>query len=113
MAIFLTVGVLEVLTNDLPFGWGLLQLFVMQMGIGALLGLAGGWLAVRLINVIRLEATGLYPVLIAACGLLTFGVAANLGGSGFLAIFVAGGGLGESPLVFQRHACMLHAGPPG
>src|SRR5690625_5748542 len=53
MAIFLTVGVLEVLTNDLPFGWGLLQLFVMQMGIGALLGLAGGWLAVRLINVIR------------------------------------------------------------
>ena len=110
MAIFLTVGVLEVLTNDLPFGWGLLQLFVMQMGIGALLGLAGGWLAVRLINVIRLEATGLYPVLIAACGLLTFGVAANLGGSGFLAIFVAGVVIGNSHFVFQRNAFMFHDG---
>src|SRR5690625_7811676 len=83
------------------------------MGIGALLGLAGGWLAVRLINVIRLEATGLYPVLIAACGLLTFGVAANLGGSGFLAIFVAGVGIGHSQFFFSRNAFLFHDGLRG
>src|SRR5690606_36562940 len=43
MAIFLTVGLLEVLVNRMPFGLGLLKLFVMQMGIGALVGLSVGW----------------------------------------------------------------------
>ncbi len=31
MAIFLTVGLLEVLVNSMPLGWGLLQMFLMQM----------------------------------------------------------------------------------
>ena len=84
MAIFLTVGLLEVLMNDLPFGIGLVQMFALQMGVGVAVGLAVGWVAVRVINRIHLLATGLYPVLVAAFGLLAFGVAANLQGSGFL-----------------------------
>src|SRR5690606_34801450 len=87
MAIFLTVGLLEVLVNDMPFGLGLLQLFVMQMGLGAVVGLLVGWVSVRVINRIQLVASGLYPVMVASCGLLAFGIAANLGGSGFLAVF--------------------------
>src|SRR5690606_34959638 len=39
MAIFLTVGLLEVLVNDMEPGIELLRLFVMQMGIGAVVGL--------------------------------------------------------------------------
>src|SRR5690554_2755765 len=35
MAIFLTIGLLEVIVNDMPFGLGLLQMFFLQMGIGA------------------------------------------------------------------------------
>lgn len=35
MAIFLTIGMLEVLVNDLMPGAGLLMLFVQQMGVGA------------------------------------------------------------------------------
>lgn len=110
MAIFLTVGLLEVVVNDLPLGMGLLELFALQMGVGAAVGLSIGWLSVKLINVIRLEATGLYPVMIAACGLLAFGVAANLGGSGFLAIFLAGVVIGNSRFAFQRSAFMFHDG---
>ncbi|WP_029888516.1 potassium/proton antiporter [Polycyclovorans algicola] len=110
MAIFLTVGLLEVLMNDLPFGLGLLQLFVMQMGVGAAVGLGVGWLSVRLINRIQLVASGLYPVLVAACGLLAFGIAANLGGSGFLAIFIAGVFVGNSRFVFQRSTFLFHDG---
>jgi len=102
MAIFLTVGLLEVLVNSMPLGWGLLQMFLMQMGIGALVGLGVGWSILRLLSRIKLVATGLYPVLVAAGGLLAYGVSANLGGSGFLAIFVAGVMIGNQKFVFQR-----------
>ncbi len=110
MAIFLTVGLLEILVNDMEIGVGLLKLFVMQMGIGALAGVGVGWLAVHLINRVNLIASGLYPVTIAACGLLAFGLAANLNGSGFLAIFLTGVFIGNSRFVFQRSTLLFHDG---
>lgn len=110
MAIFLTVGLLEVIVNDVPFGLGLLTLFVQQMGVGATIGLAVGWAAVKVINRIHLQASGMYPVLVTACGLLAFGLAANLGGSGFLAIFIAGVVVGNSRFVFKRGVFLFHDG---
>lgn len=110
MAIFLTVGLLEILLNDMAFGVDLLQLFVMQMGIGAIVGLVVGWVSVHVINRIHLGAAGLYPVMVAACGLLAFGIAANFGGSGFLAIFIAGVIVGNSRFVFQRSTFLFHDG---
>lgn len=110
MAIFLTVGLLEILVNDMPFGIGLLQMFVMQMGLGAIVGLSVGWLSIKVINIIHLAAPGLYPVTVTAFGLLAFGVAANLGGSGFLAIFIAGVIIGNMPFVFQRSTFLFHDG---
>ena len=101
MAILLTVGFLEMLTGQMEPGMGMLRLFVEQMGIGAVTGLGAGWAAVRLINRIDLATPGLYPVLAAACGLTAFGAAALLGGSGFLAIYLAGIVLGNSRLVYQ------------
>ncbi|MCU8042852.1 MULTISPECIES: potassium/proton antiporter [unclassified Shewanella] len=110
MAIFLTVGLLEVMVKGLEPGTGLLMLFIQQMGIGSAVGLAAGWLSVRIINRIHLTTSGLYPVMVAAFGLLSFGVAANLGGSGFLAIFIAGVVIGNSRFVFQRSTFLFHDG---
>ncbi len=110
MAIFLTVGLLEVLVNGMQPGVGLLELFVMQMGVGAVVGLGIGWLSVKLINRIHLVASGLYPVLVAACGFLSFGVSANLGGSGFLAIFLTGVFIGNHRIAFQRSTFLFHDG---
>lgn len=110
MAIFLTVGLLEVMVKGLEPGTGLLMLFIQQMGIGSAVGLAVGWLSVRIINRIHLTTSGLYPVMVAAFGLLSFGVAANLGGSGFLAIFIAGVVIGNSRFVFQRSTFLFHDG---
>lgn len=110
MAIFLTVGLLEVLVNDLPLGFGLLQMFGMQMGIGAAVGIGIGYATVGIINRAHLQATGMYPVLVAACGLLAFGLAANLGGSGFLAVFIAGVIVGNSRFAFQRSTLFFHDG---
>jgi cell volume regulation protein A len=108
MAIFLTVGCIEVLKGRMDFGPALLLLFVKQMAIGGLVGLALGFVAARAVNRINLDAAGLYPVLVSAFGLLTFGLAAWLGGSGFLAVYLAGIVLGNSRLVFQRGILLFH-----
>lgn len=110
MAIFLTVGVLEMLMGRMEPGPQMLGLFGMQMGVGLLTGVAAGWLAVRLINWIKLDSGGLYPVLTGVCGLLAFGLAAVLGGSGFLAVYVAGIWIGNSRFVFQRGSLLFHDG---
>lgn len=110
MAIFLTVGLLEVMVKGLEPGTGLLLLFVQQIGIGSCVGLACGLLSVRIINRINLTTSGLYPVMVTALGLLSFGIAANLGGSGFLAIFITGVVIGNSRFVFQRSTFLFHDG---
>jgi len=102
MAIFLTIGLLEVLLGRMTLGPDLLWLFAAQMGIGAVAGLGVGWIAVHVINRINLDTAGLYPVLTGACGLLAFGAAAITGGSGFLAIYLAGIVIGNSRVVFRR-----------
>ena len=102
MAIFLTIGLVEVLAARIEPGWALLELFLLQMGVGAAAGVGVGWVAVRVINRINLGAAGLYPVLAGACGFVAFGLAATLGGSGFLAIYLAGIVVGNSRIVFQR-----------
>ena len=110
MAIFMTVGIIQVLTGETPLGPGLLLLFAKQMGVGLGVGFAVGKLSVKLINRINLAAAGLYPVLTAACGVLAFGLAAMLHGSGFLAVYVAGIVLGNSKLVFRRGTLLFHDG---
>lgn len=110
MAIFLTVGLLEVLVNNMQPGTGLLKLFILQMGLGGLVGLGVGWVSVKLINRIHLVASGLYPVMVAACGFLSFGISANLGGSGFLAIFLTGVFIGNHRIAFQRSTFLFHDG---
>jgi potassium/hydrogen antiporter len=66
------------------------------------LGLAFGRAAVLLVNRLRLEYEGLYPVVLIAVVLAVFGVADLLHGSGFLAVYIAGLVLGNARLVHQR-----------
>lgn len=108
MAIFLTVGMLQVLLGRMEIGVDLLWLFILQMGVGAAAGIAVGRGAVWAVNRINLDAAGLYPVLVSAFGLLAYGLAASLQGSGFLAVYVAGIVLGNSRLVFQRGVLLFH-----
>lgn len=108
MAIFLTVGLLGVITGTAGSAGALGLLFVLQFGVGALAGLGVGRLAAWTINRINLDAAGLYPILAAAFGVLAFGLAAVLGGSGFLAVYLAGIVLGNSELVFRRGIALFH-----
>jgi potassium/hydrogen antiporter len=100
MAIFLTVTLIDVLSNaqgEGASGFGFVVSLIQQFGLGVLLGGAGGWLLLQLINRTTL-ANGLYPLLAVSGGLLLFSVTAGLGGSGFLAIYLCGVVLGNKPL---------------
>lgn len=108
MAIFLTVGCIELLLGNVTFGPGLLKLFALQMLIGTALGFLGGYGTVWIVNRIELGTTGMYPVLVSACGLLIYGVTARLGGSGFLAVFLAGVVIGNRRLSFQQGIRRFH-----
>jgi cell volume regulation protein A len=108
MAIFLTIGCIEILMGRLSIGPDLIWLFVKQMAVGALAGVAVGYAAIRIVNAINLDAAGVYPVLVTAFGLLAFGLAVIFGGSGFLAIYLAGIVIGNGRLVFQRGILLFH-----
>lgn len=99
MAIFLTVLFIEMIVADRS--QGLLTAFVygfgLQMGLGLLCGIVGGHLIVEIVNRVRLEEA-LNPILVMACALCVFALTAKLGGSGFLAIYVAGVVAGNRPL---------------
>ncbi|HXV26217.1 MAG TPA: potassium/proton antiporter [Alphaproteobacteria bacterium] len=96
IAIFLTVLFTEYLIAAEGPGIGEVVLrLVLQMGGGAIIGVAGGYLLTRLINRISLAA-GLYPILALSLALVIFGGALAVGASGFLAVYVAGVVLGNS-----------------
>jgi cell volume regulation protein A len=89
-AIFFTLLLLSVVDQGVEsVGWPMLGIFCSQIGLGTLFGLGGGFGLAWLVNRIRLQ-TGLYPVFVLSGGLLLFEVAAWLGGSGFLAIYMCG-----------------------
>ena len=108
MAIFLTLGLIGVITGTADSPQALLWLFVGQFGVGTLAGLLTGRLATWSINRINLDYPGLYPLLALAFGLVAFGLAAVLGGSGFLAVYIAGIVLGSSSIVFRRGIFSFH-----
>lgn len=102
MAVFLTLGFLELLTEpDTPL-LELVPVFVMQMAVGGLVGFALARGAILAINRIRLEYEGLYPVVMIALVLLTYGGAALLGGSGFLAVYVCGLVMGNGRFLHRK-----------
>jgi cell volume regulation protein A len=99
MAVFLTISLVELIMQ----GGGdnlaleLLERFVLQIGLGAVLGLLGGMAIVQMINRVKLEPA-LVPIVTLACALSLFGATSIVGGSGFLAVYVAGLYAGNSQM---------------
>ncbi|WP_329348113.1 potassium/proton antiporter [Vibrio natriegens] len=107
MAVFLTVTLIAILSSsgaELSVGFLALS-FVKQFGIGALLGIAGGWLLWKIINRNQLP-DGLYSILTVSGGLLIFALSNTFGGSGILSIYLVGLLLGNRP-TRSRHS-ILH-----
>ncbi len=110
MAVFLTVLCIQILLGVLAPGPDVVWFFLRQAVLGGLIG----WLVARgtaiVITRVGLDSAGLYPVLTSAAGLLAFGAAAAAGGSGFLAVYIAGIVLGSRRLPFRQAVFMFHDG---
>ena len=81
-----------------------------ELGIGLLIGLLVGWLAVRGFQRAQLTTAGLYPVASLATAAIAFGAADVLHGSGFLAVYIAGLLLGSANVPAKQTTTNFHQG---
>ena len=90
IAVMLTVGLVTTIVDgpEGPGSWALFALVQLAGGlaVGAAVGAAGVWLLRR----VHLGVQGLYPILAAAIAGVAYGIAALLGASGFVAVYLAG-----------------------
>lgn len=110
MAVLATVACLEYLTGNMGGVTSLALFLLQQVAFGLLLGWGVGHAAVFMTNRVRLPAAGLYPMLTLGAAFMSFGTAALLGGSGFLAVYVTGIVIGNRRVVFQRGVRLFHDG---
>jgi cell volume regulation protein A len=108
MAVFLTVGLLELITRPDASVLSLVPLFVLQAVVGAVVGLVLAKLTILLIGWLRLDHDGLYPVVTLAAVVLIYSSAAALGGSGFLAVYLAGLVMGSSEFLHKKSLIRFH-----
>lgn len=96
MAILLVSALIGLIMNPAETGFAeMTTLLARQLGLGLLFGYLAGKALARILERISL-AEGLYAILIASGGLLVFATTNLLGGSGFLAVYLAGVFIGNS-----------------
>jgi cell volume regulation protein A len=83
--------------------------FLLQMGVGAAVGIVGGIALLWFTRRVPLPSEGLYPLRSLACALLLFGAATLARGSGFLAVFAAGIVLGDGRAPYKREIERFHS----
>ncbi len=110
MAVFLTVGILELMANPSHDVLSIVPLFIKEMALGVLMSYTLGYAGLWILNHLKLQFEGLYSVLTIAIALTIFGATAFVGGSGFLAIYIAGVILGNAEFVHKRSLINFHDG---
>ena len=95
VGIALMIGMIELATADDGSLWIVAREFAVQMTIGLIVGITGALLLLPAMRHVRLTARALYPIRVLAGAGIIYGLATIAGGSGFLAVFVAGVVLGD------------------
>jgi cell volume regulation protein A len=108
MAIFLTTSLISLIINPLASPITLIPMFAQQMALGAVFGILSGKTMPYLINRIRLDYQGLYPILTISLVLITYGITSILGGNGFLAVYLAGLTLANHTFIHKRSLMHYH-----
>lgn len=83
--------------TPLAIAFGVVQQLALGLAFGVGVGFGGRWLIANA----RLPAGGLYAALMLGMAFVAFGAPSLVGGSGFLAVYVAGVILGNGPLPFR------------
>ena len=110
MAYVLTIAFLTLVINQDQSILSIVPLFFTQMILGAVAGFAFGILSKFIINRIKLDFEGLYPVLVIALMFITFSATDSVGGNGFLAIYICAVYLGNQDLIHKVTILRMYDG---
>jgi potassium/hydrogen antiporter len=108
VSIALVVGLISYATSS-SFGPGDVGDFLVEMAVGAAVGIGGAMVIVRTTRTSPLPREGLIPVRTLALAGLIYGGATLLHGSGFLAVFVAGVWVGDARMPFKGEIERFHS----
>ncbi len=109
LAVLLTVGTVAAVTQDIGAAdWVVFGVQQLGLGlvVGVVVGVVGGWL----VGHARLTAPTFHQVLALAVGAAAYGLAVLVGGSGFLAAFVAGVAVSHLSPNHRRGVRTFHQG---
>jgi len=110
VAVLLVVALVELIQTP---GYGALDgavFFVRELGIGAIEGVIIGAGAAALLRRLAGAPSGLLLVSSAATAAVAYGAAASIGGSGFLAVYLAGLVLGDMRVPAREPIRAFHSG---
>lgn len=110
VAVVLVIVLIDLITKPSVSAADVVVFVVREFGIGILAGMGIGVLAARLAPRLRLASPGLYPVASLAVAALSYGSAASLHGSGFLAVYLTGLTLAGAALPGGRAVTAFHDG---
>lgn len=110
MAYVLTIAFLTLVVNQDQSLASIVPLFLQQMILGGVAGFVFGKLSKYIINYIKLDFEGLYPVLVIALMFITFSATDFLGGNGFLAIYICAVYLGNQDLIHKKAIIKFYDG---
>jgi cell volume regulation protein A len=96
VGIALMIGMIELAEEDDGSLWIVAEEFAREIAIGLAVGIAGALLLLPIMRRVSLTGPALYPIRVLAGAGIVYGLAAIAGGSGFLAVFVAGLLLGDA-----------------
>ena len=102
MAYVLTIAFLTLVINQDQSFISIIPLFLQQMILGGIGGIAFGVTSKFIINNIKLDFEGLYPVLVITLMFITFSATDFVGGNGFLAIYICAVYLGNQDLIHKK-----------
>ncbi|HEV7782922.1 MAG TPA: potassium/proton antiporter [Chitinophagaceae bacterium] len=110
MAYILTISLTYLLTSGDASIITLLLHFVQEMTIGAVAGYALGRFMTFIINRIKLDTEGLYPVLVMAMIFFTYSFTDVIGGNGFLAVYLSALVFGNSSFLHKKSLIRFYDG---
>ncbi|KAA5826202.1 potassium/proton antiporter [Algibacter amylolyticus] len=102
MAYVLTLAFLTLVIHQDQSFISIIPLFLQQMVLGGIAGVAFGVSSKYIINKIKLDFEGLYPVLVITLMFITFSATDFVGGNGFLAIYICAVYLGNQDLIHKK-----------
>jgi cell volume regulation protein A len=110
VALLLVIGFIEWIQQP---DYGLADmagLLALKLALGAAIGVALGWLAVRVLDRVQLPSDGIYPVATIAIAGLAYGLPEVAHGSGFLAVYLTALALGSARIPARRTVVAFHQG---